>query len=180
MVASIILGSIFDYVLNQSKMAGRWRHTKLLILISLGSCIFGIDSKFAFETGPSAFDGARVAASVVKGIGFVGSALILKVPVGNYFVKRGKRHIVTGLYEATALWISASIGAFCAGGLYAAALGGLGCVYLSKMLAPHTQSKKGKGNTKSKGTQRCKHRPGNMKDKIHKRHKIKTFYGSIN
>lgn len=70
-------------------------------MVSMGSCVFMLVSVFGFSQGR--FDSARVAASVVTGISFLGA--------GNIVYNRGSLH---GLTTGAGIWVTAGIG-MCAG-----------------------------------------------------------------
>ena len=55
----------------RGKVAGIRTH----VLVALGACLFMIISQYGF-TGADKFDAARVAASVVGGLGFLGGGII--------------------------------------------------------------------------------------------------------
>ena len=80
-------------------------------LVGMGSALFTVVSKYGFAdivTGEFArYDGSRVAAQVVTGIGFLGAGLI--------FVRRDA---VRGLTTAAGVWFVAAVGMAAAAGLY--------------------------------------------------------------
>jgi len=78
---------------RSEKSAGIRTH----LLVSLGSCIFTLISAAASSADP-----ARIAASVVNGIGFLGGGVILR-----------DSNRVTGLTTASTVWVSAAIGMLC-------------------------------------------------------------------
>jgi len=77
------------------------------ILVGLGSCLITILSLEAFPGS----DSARVAASIIVGIGFLGAGTIIKT----------EKKIV-GLTTAAGLWITASIGIATGAGFYLIAI----------------------------------------------------------
>lgn len=90
--------------------AERERHKKAvglrtLILISMGSALFTILSTRI--AGPYGSDVARIAASIVSGIGFLGAGVILE--------ERGR---VTGLTTAATTWLVAALGMAAGAGEY--------------------------------------------------------------
>ena len=96
LVAKVILGFIFSGIVGLErevslKPAGLRTH----ILVGLGSTLLTILSLDAFPTS----DPARVAASIIVGIGFLGAGTIIKT-----------KEKVLGLTTAASLWIVASIG----------------------------------------------------------------------
>jgi len=49
-----------------------------MALVSLGSCLFTINSAFAFLDGPMGWDASRISAAIPSGVGFLGAGLIFK------------------------------------------------------------------------------------------------------
>jgi len=85
------------------------------LLVGVGSALFTIVSKYGFAdviTNVSSFDGSRVAAQVVSGVGFLGAGLI--------FVRRDA---VRGLTTAAGIWFVAAVGMAAAANLYVIAAG---------------------------------------------------------
>ncbi|GKY94307.1 hypothetical protein MPSEU_000396500 [Mayamaea pseudoterrestris] len=101
LLASVLLGSIMS-------------------LVSLGSCLFSINSVFAFRSGPMDWDASRVSAAVPSGVGFLGAGLIFKEAQQDSATGE-TNHVVHGLTTASSLWVSAAVGMACAGQLYFAA-----------------------------------------------------------
>lgn len=91
----------------RAKEAGFRTH----FLVSLGSALFMIISQYGFEEVVKAnganYDGARVAAQIVSGIGFLGAGTII-------FHKQ----FIRGLTTAAGLWATAGIGMAVGGGMY--------------------------------------------------------------
>lgn len=85
----------------RAKEAGMRTH----FLVALGSCLIMIVSQYGF--GASAYDGSRVAAQIVSGIGFIGAGTIMM-----------HKEFVRGLTTAAALWVAAGVGIAVGGGLY--------------------------------------------------------------
>jgi len=77
------------------------------ILVGLGSALLTILSLYAFPGS----DPARVAASIIVGIGFLGAGTIIKT-----------KEKVIGLTTAATLWITASIGVATGAGFYLVAI----------------------------------------------------------
>lgn len=69
------------------------------MLVDLGSCLFTMISIFYNEKHDNAGDPMRVAAQIVSGMGFLGSATIYK-----------SKNYVKGINSAASLWICAAIG----------------------------------------------------------------------
>lgn len=51
---------------------------RTMALVSLGSCLFTINSAFAFLDGPMEWDASRISAAIPSGVGFLGAGLIFK------------------------------------------------------------------------------------------------------
>ena len=49
-----------------------------MALVSLGSCLFTINSAYAFLDGPMEWDASRISAAIPSGVGFLGAGLIFK------------------------------------------------------------------------------------------------------
>ena len=103
---------------SRNKSAGIRTHA----IIALGSSMFMIISKYAFFDVSTA-DGARVAAQIVSGIGFIGGGLILKDGFN-----------VRGLNTAATIWCSAACGTLPGVGLYAEAAVLVACVLITHCL----------------------------------------------
>ena len=94
-VLSLILATVLGAIVGiereiTKKPAGLRTH----MLVSLGSCLFTIVSVHNFSSDP-----ARVAASIVTGMGFIGAGAII--------AERGR---VVGVTTAASLWVTGSIG----------------------------------------------------------------------
>lgn len=87
-----------------------------MALVSLGSCLFTINSVFAFLRGPMSWDASRVSAAIPSGVGFLGAGLIFKEAVKDE--DGSSRHVVHGLTTAASVWLSAAVGVACGGELY--------------------------------------------------------------
>ncbi|MBH1938388.1 MgtC/SapB family protein [Streptomyces sp. AV19] len=97
-------------------------------LVAAGSSLFVLLSTFGFAdaTSTTGYDGSRVAAQIVSGIGFLGAGVIMR---------DGLR--VRGLNTAATLWCSAAVGALAGTGLYViAVLGTVGVVAANVLLRP--------------------------------------------
>lgn len=86
-------------------------------LVAGGSALFVLLSIYGFAdaTSTTGYDGSRVAAQIVSGIGFLGAGVIMRDGLS-----------VRGLNTAATLWCSAAVGALAGTGLYVVA--GLGTV----------------------------------------------------
>lgn len=91
----------------RAKEAGFRTH----FLVSLGSALFMVISQYGFkeivEANGANYDGARVAAQIVSGIGFLGAGTII-------FHKQ----FIRGLTTAAGMWATAGIGMAVGGGMY--------------------------------------------------------------
>ncbi|WP_242579455.1 MgtC/SapB family protein [Streptomyces sp. MST-110588] len=97
-------------------------------LVAAGSALFVLLSQYGFAaaTSTTGYDGSRVAAQIVSGIGFLGAGVIMRDGLN-----------VRGLNTAATLWCSAAVGALAGTGLYAvAALGTAGVVGANLVLRP--------------------------------------------
>ena len=103
-VLGAIIGLDREY---RAKEAGFRTH----FLVSLGSALFMVISQYGFaevlEANGSNYDGARVAAQIVSGIGFLGAGTII-------FHKQ----FIRGLTTAAGMWATAGIGMAVGGGMY--------------------------------------------------------------
>lgn len=95
--------------LTRSKSAGVRTHC----IVAVGSALMMVISKYGFsdtisgEMGMRGADGARIAAQVVSGIGFLGAGMI--------FVHKNS---ITGLTTAAGIWATSGIGMAIGAGLY--------------------------------------------------------------
>ncbi|MDR1355499.1 MAG: MgtC/SapB family protein [Propionibacteriaceae bacterium] len=103
-VLSLVIGLEREYY---SKAAGM----RTYVLVGMGSALFTTISKYGFidiVVGEFArYDGARIAAQVVSGIGFLGAGLI--------FIRRDA---VRGLTTAAGIWFVAAVGMAAGAGMY--------------------------------------------------------------
>lgn len=90
---------------NRNKSAGVRTHA----IVAMGSALMMVVSKYGFadiaELGK--FDGSRIAAQVVSGVGFLGAGII--------FVRN---NLVSGLTTSAGIWATAGIGLAMGAGLY--------------------------------------------------------------
>ena len=109
MFVACICGACIGYERSlRQKEAGLRTH----IILSLGACLAMIVSKYGFadiaELGAmKTSDGARIAAQVVSGVGFLGAGVI--------FVRGGS---VKGLTTAAGIWTTSSVGLAIGAGMY--------------------------------------------------------------
>ena len=85
------------------KEAGMRTHT----VVAAGACLFMLISKYGFDDIDGRFDGARLAAQVVSGIGFIGAGMIMY-----------RKQAVHGLTTAAGVWITAGVGMAAGAGMY--------------------------------------------------------------
>ena len=110
LLAAALAGFIIGFERkSRSKEAGVRTHT----LVAVGSAIMMILSKYAFgdmiinELGVRGADGARIAAQVVSGIGFLGAGIIVY-----------RRDTLRGLTTAAGIWATAGLGMAFGSGMY--------------------------------------------------------------
>lgn len=101
LLASVLLGGIVGW---ERRMADRPAGIRTMALVSLGSCLFTINSTFGFIDGPMSWDSSRVAAAIPSGVGFLGAGLIFK-EADKDNVTGDTTHVVHGLTTAASLWI---------------------------------------------------------------------------
>ncbi|MBE7051988.1 MAG: MgtC/SapB family protein [Ruminococcaceae bacterium] len=107
LIIRLLLASICGYLIgfernNRKKEAGIRTH----IIVAIASCLMMEISKYGFaDIGKS--DGARLAAQVVSGIGFLGAGMI--------FVHKNS---VKGLTTAAGIWATSGIGMAVGAGMY--------------------------------------------------------------
>ena len=87
---------------NRNKAAGMRTHA----MVALGSALMMVVSKYGFGDAVQG-DGARLAAQVVSGVGFLGAGMI--------FVRN---NMVNGLTTAAGIWTTAGIGLTVGAGMY--------------------------------------------------------------
>ena len=110
---------------NRSKEAGVRTHC----VVACASALMMIISKYGFadtaigEVGVRGADGARIAAQVVSGIGFLGAGLI--------FVHR---NTITGLTTAAGIWATSGVGMAIGAGMYVVGVTSAGIIVLVQIL----------------------------------------------
>lgn len=115
MFGQLVLAALLGVVIGteRSVVAQQRAGMRTFALVSLGACIFvlageAINAEYA---GMVNFDPARMAASIVQGIGFIGAGLI--------FMRGDAVH---GITTAAGLWVAASLGVLVAFKMYALAI----------------------------------------------------------
>lgn len=102
-VIAMILGMLIgNERKNRNKAAGMRTHA----MVALGAALMMVVSKYGFSDTVQG-DGARLAAQVVSGVGFLGAGMI--------FVKN---KAVSGLTTAAGVWTTAGIGMTVGAGMY--------------------------------------------------------------
>lgn len=102
-IVAMILGMMIgNERKNRMKSAGMRTHA----LVALGSALMMVVSKYGFADSVQG-DGARLAAQVVSGVGFLGAGMI--------FVRN---NLVSGLTTAAGVWTTAGIGLTIGSGMY--------------------------------------------------------------
>ncbi len=110
MLLNVLLSAILGFAIGlerkwRNKEAGIRTHT----IVCFGAALLTVVSIWGF--GPDS-DGARVAAQIVSGVGFLGAGIIVY-----------RKHEVRGLTTAAGVWATAGVGMACGAGLYVLALG---------------------------------------------------------
>ena len=101
-LVAALVGGVIGY---ERELRGKVAGIRTHVLVALGACLFMIISQYGF-TGADKFDAARVAASVVGGLGFLGGGIIMK-----------NRH-VSGLTTAAGIWVTGAIGMAAGAAMY--------------------------------------------------------------
>lgn len=101
LLAAVLLGGIVGW---ERREADRPAGIRTMSLVSLGACLFSINSAYAFLDGPMSWDASRISAAIPSGVGFLGAGLIFKEAEKDK--KTGDTtHVVHGLTTAASLWI---------------------------------------------------------------------------
>lgn len=101
------------------KEAGMRTHT----VVAAGACLFMLISKYGFSDLDGKFDGARLAAQVVSGIGFIGAGMIMY-----------RKQAVHGLTTAAGVWITAGVGMAAGAGMYIVAAAATAIIIVSQCI----------------------------------------------
>jgi len=75
LLAAAFLGGIVGW---ERREADRPAGIRTMSLVSLGACLFSINSAYAFLDGPMSWDASRISAAIPSGVGFLGAGLIFK------------------------------------------------------------------------------------------------------
>jgi putative Mg2+ transporter-C (MgtC) family protein len=128
MVLAVILGGVIGYEReNTSRPAGFRTH----ILVCVGATLVMITSEYIFKKylGKVNLDPARMGASVISGIGFLGAGTIIR-----------DRMNVKGLTTAASLWAVACVGIATGAGFYEGAVLATILIYITLMLLKKMES----------------------------------------
>ena len=104
MLIAVVLGFAIGL---ERKMRFKEAGMRTHAIVAAGACLFMIISKYGFEDTTGRFDGARLAAQVVSGIGFIGAGMIMY-----------RKQAVHGLTTAAGVWITAGVGMAAGAGMY--------------------------------------------------------------
>lgn len=129
LAVSVFLGALVGW---ERRRADRSVGIRTMALVCLASSLYTLGGIFCEISGPSTWDSARVASSVVSGVSFIGGASIVKGsdkhPQVHGLIFHDLRvsslispHLhpqVHGLTTATSVWLSAALGLLAGGALY--------------------------------------------------------------
>lgn len=126
---SILLATVLGFVIGferkfRSKEAGVRTHT----VVCFGAALIMVVGKYGFADVKS-FDGSRIAAQIVSGVGFLGAGIIMF-----------RQQEVRGLTTAAGIWATAGVGMAAGAGLYIVATAATAILVLAQCLM-HTKSK---------------------------------------
>lgn len=105
LLSAVLLGGIVGW---ERREADRPAGIRTMSLVSLGACLFSINSSFGFIDGPMEWDASRVSAAIPSGVGFLGAGLIFK-EADKDKVTGDTTHVVHGLTTAASLWIVSTL-----------------------------------------------------------------------
>lgn len=98
---SVFLGGVIGW---ERREADRPAGIRTMSLVSLGACLFSINSAYAFVDGPMSWDSSRVSAAIPSGVGFLGAGLIFK-EADKDKITGDTTHVVHGLTTAASVWM---------------------------------------------------------------------------
>ena len=129
-IIRILIAGVLGFLIgversHRQKEAGMGTH----FTVGLASALFTVISIKVGEIAGG--DGARVAAQVVTGIGFLGAGII--------FFRRESLH---GLTTAAIIWATSAIGMACGAGLYIVAVCGAGFIVIIQLILHTTPFKR--------------------------------------
>lgn len=124
LAVALLLGALIGI---ERQWRAREAGLRTTALVAAGSALFVLLSKYGFvdlgHVRSQTYDGSRVAAQIVSGIGFLGAGVIM----------RGGRR-VHGINTAATLWCSAAIGALSGAGMFLLAVAGTAAVLLTHVM----------------------------------------------
>ena len=107
-VIRIIISVLLGFAIGmERKMRFKEVGIRTHAIVAAGACLFMLISKYGFDDLDGRFDGARVVAQVVSGIGFIGAGMIMH-----------RKLAIHGLTTAAGVWITAGIGMAVGAGMY--------------------------------------------------------------
>lgn len=106
MLRIITAGFLGLLIGNERKIRNKSAGIRTHAIVAIGSALIMVVSKYGFGDIPKS-DGARIAAQVVSGIGFLGAGII--------FVRN---NLVSGLTTAAGIWATAGVGLALGAGQY--------------------------------------------------------------
>ncbi len=108
-VVAVVLGFFIGW---ERKKRFKEASLRTHAIVSLGSALIMVISKYGFSDLGTGFDGARLAAQVVSGIGFIGAGMIM-------YRKRAIHNLTT----AAGVWATAGVGMAVGAGQYLIGVG---------------------------------------------------------
>jgi putative Mg2+ transporter-C (MgtC) family protein len=105
----LVAGAVAVLVGIEREREGKPAGARTYGLVAMGAATFTVVGIYAFGDGDP---GARIAAQIVTGIGFIGAGTILHM-----------RRRVVGLTTAAGMWVAAGIGMAIGSGLYIVGIG---------------------------------------------------------
>ena len=110
LLQAAVLGSLIGV---ERMLAGRPAGMRTMSLVAMGAALFTGVGKLSWADG-----GARAAAQIASGVGFLGAGVIRARDVAEYRTlgKGEPRDYIKGLTTASAIWLSAGVGVACGSG----------------------------------------------------------------
>ena len=110
MLQAAVLGSLIGV---ERILAGRPAGMRTMSLVAMGAALFTGVGKSTWADG-----GARAAAQIASGVGFLGAGVIRARDMAEYrsLGKGAPRDYIKGLTTASAIWLSAGVGVACGSG----------------------------------------------------------------
>jgi putative Mg2+ transporter-C (MgtC) family protein len=110
LLQAAVLGSLIGI---ERILAGRPAGMRTMSLVAMGAALFTGVGRLSWPDG-----GARAAAQIASGVGFLGAGVIRARDVAEYRTlgKGDHRDYIKGLTTASAIWLSAGVGVACGSG----------------------------------------------------------------